>query len=262
MYGHKRLSICLHVISIMKKNTFKLREYIQQLAENEEAALIYNILYRTNSKKAHPELFGNSVWRNSFYRRLSDGEESLKRKKILDEDRNPTELAYQMLSTETLRDMLKKLRGESLKIAAKKDEIETKVLELKARCRDLQVMEKYKLINEIADKFKFLGVDENWIAVLICSNVVEQAIKKKLEDLGVEIKGEPPPSFKDIRRALGDVLKEKEGRKLEALFEPKELWRIRNRIDHWGYKLRFDKDKARAIFVMAKEIIDEIWRYQ
>ena len=98
------------------------------------------------------------------------------------------------------------------------------------------------------------------IAVLICSNVVEQAIKKKLEDLGVEIKGEPLPSFKDIRRALGNVLKEKESRKLEAIFEPKELWRIRNGMDHWGYKLRFDKDKARAIFAMTKEIIDEIWR--
>jgi hypothetical protein len=159
-----------------------LREYTQYNAENENAALYYNMVYRTQSRNAHPELFGDSVWHNSFYRRLSDGEESLIRKRILDKDRTPTDLAYQSLSSETLRDMLKKLRGESMKMAAKNDELERKTLEAQAKIRDLQKLEKYTLINEIVDKFSFLGVDENWIAVLISTNLVEQAMKKKLKN--------------------------------------------------------------------------------
>lgn len=243
-------------------NPFKLREYIKQLAENEEAALIYNILYRTNCKTAHPELFGDSVWHNSFYRRLSDGEESLKRKKILDEDCNPTELAYQMLSTEALRDMLKKLRGESLKIAAKKDELETQVLELKVMCRDLQVMKKYKLINEIVDKFKFLDVDEHWIAVLISTNLVEQAMKKNLEELGIPLKAEKgkKPSIKQVAYTLGQALKDKENRRLKLLIKPKPLYDIRSEIDHSGYKMKISQEEAQAIFVLVKNIVDNLWQ--
>lgn len=233
-----------------------------ELSDDEKAALKYNLIYFTSARKCHPELFGTSFWSDSFYKRLTSGEESLKRKEILDRNRNPTEKAYQILPTDTLREILKEMREELMKTETRRAELERKLSEFETKYRDLQKMERYKLIDEIADKFNFLGVDENWIAVLICSNVVEQAMKKKLEDFGVMIKREPPPSFKDIRQALGDALKEKENRILDALFEPKELWRIRSRIDHWGYRLKFDRDKARAIFVMTKEIVDEIWRSQ
>ena len=80
-----------------------------QLSDDEKAALSYNMLYQTHYRKDHPELFGTSVWHNSFYERLNSGEDSLKRKGILDRDRNPTDLAYQILPTKILRKMLKNL---------------------------------------------------------------------------------------------------------------------------------------------------------
>ena len=104
-------------------------------------------------------------------------------KGILDRDRNPTDLAYQILPSRILRKILKELREKAKRIEARRDELETK-------CRDLQKIEKYKLISEIADKFSFLGVDENWVAVLISTNLVEQAMKKKLEELGIPLKAE------------------------------------------------------------------------
>jgi len=137
-----------------------------QLSDDEKAALSFNMLYKTHSRKDHPELFGSSVWDDSFYRRLGNGEAGLKIKRILDRDCNPTDLAYQILPTDTLKKMMKPLREEMMKLEAIRAELE-------ARCRDLQRMEKYKLVSEIADKFSFLGVDENWIAVLISTNLVE-----------------------------------------------------------------------------------------
>jgi len=237
-----------------------LREYTQYNAENENAALYYNMVYRTQSRNAHPELFGDSVWHNSFYRRLSDGEESLKKKKILDKDLNPTDLAYESLSSETLRDMLRKLRGKSMKMAAKNDELERKILEVEAKVRDLQKMEKYTLINEIVDKFSFLGVDENWVAVLISTNLVEQAMKKKLEKLSVPIKAKngKGPGFADIVQSLGEALQARENRSLRALIKPKPLYEIRNEIDHAGYKMKINHEQAQAIFVLVKNLVDDL----
>lgn len=238
-----------------------LEEYVQYNAKNENAALYYKIVYRTQSRNAHPELFGDSVWHSGFYRRLSDGEESLKSKKILDKDLNPTNLAYQSLSPETLRDMLKKLREESMKMAAKNDELERKVLELQTKGRDLQKMEKYRLVSEIVDKFNFLGVDENWIAVLISTNLVEQSMKRKLEELGTPIKAlnGKKPSFTDIAQSLGEVLQAKENRSLKTLIKPKPLYDIRSEIDHAGYKMKISQEQAQAIFVLVKNLVDDLW---
>lgn len=237
-----------------------LREYAQYNVENENAALYYNMVYRTQSRNAHPELFGDSVWHNSFYRRLSDGEESLKRKRILDKDRNPTDLAYQSLSSETSKDMLKKLREESMKMAAKNDELERKISELRARCQDLQKMEKYRLINEIVDKFSSLGVDENWIVVLISTNLVEQAMKKKLEKLGMPIKttNGKRPCFADIVQSLGEALQAKENRSVRTLVKPRPLYDIRNEIDHAGYQMKISQEQAQAIFVLVKDLVDDL----
>jgi hypothetical protein len=237
-----------------------LGEYVQYNAENENAALYYNIVYRTQSKKAHPELFGDSVWHNSFYKRLGEGEERLKKKKVLDKDCNPTDLAYQSLPSETLRDMLKKLKEISMKMAAKNDELERKILEVQAKVRDLQKLEKYTLISEIVDKFSFLGVDENWIAVLISTNLVEQAMKKKLEKLGMPIKAKNGKKlgFTDVVQSLGEALQAKESRNLRTLIRPKPLYDIRSEIDHAGYKMKISQEQAQAIFVLVKNLVDDL----
>lgn len=227
-----------------------------ELSDDEKAALKYYMVYFSSisAKKDHPELFGTSFWNNSFYRRLTRGEDSLKRAGILDKNRNPTDLAYHMLPTDTLREMLKELREESIRI-------ETRKVEFEEKCRDLQKMEKYKLISEIADKFSFLGVDENWIVVLISTNLVEQAMKKKLEDLGIPLKAEKGKRlhFGEIVQILGTVLKEKENRRLKALISPNELYDVRSKIVHAGYKRKFSHEEAQAIFVLVKNIVDDLW---
>ena len=237
-----------------------LSEYAKYNSENENAALYYHMVYRRHSRNAHPELFGDSSWHSSFYKRLSEGEERLKHKGILDKNLNPTDLAYQTLPIETLADMLKKLRKESIKMADKKEESDRKILELETRCRNLQSMERYKMVNEIANEFSLLGVDENWIALLISTNLVEQAIRMKLERLGIQIKAEEgkSPNFKDLIDTLGNALKEKENRALEALIKPKQLYDIRSKIDHAGFKMKVTQEQAQAIFVLVKNIIDDL----
>ncbi len=210
-----------------------------ELPDDEKAALKYNLVYFTSVRKDHPELFGESSWDRSFWRRLNTGEKSLKSKGILDRDRNPTDKAYEVLSTEALKEMLKELRGETMKLEAKR-------AELKAKCETLEKLEKYKLISEIANKFTSLGIDENWIAVLVSTNLIEQAMKKKLEDLGSPFKGR---KFGELVKTLGDALKQKEDRKLKSLIRPNELYDVRSKIVHAGYKENFSHDEAQAIFV-------------
>ena len=237
-----------------------------QLSDEEKAALKRAIVFPHQTLKTIlPELF-NTSWYPGLYKRHSRGCNSLEERGFLDDRGNPTDLAFEMLPTKVLTNMVKELNKEIKKEHAERSKIELENYYLKGRCNRLEteieelgrVQESFKLVAKIIEVFSFLGVDENWVSVLICSNLVEQAMKKKLEQLGVEIKRKP--SFKDVREALGNALKEMEDRTLDALFEPKELWRIRSKMDHWGYKLKFDKDKAHAIFVMTKDIIDELWR--
>jgi hypothetical protein len=116
------------------------------------------------------------------------------------------------------------------------------------------------MVNEIANEFSLLGVDENWIALLISTNLVEQAIRMKLERLGIQIKTEEgkSPNFKDLIDTLGNALKEKENRALEALIKPKQLYDIRSKIDHAGFKMKVTQEQAQAIFVLVKNIIDDL----
>ena len=260
-------SIKTNKASLLNITSMKMSESIyDQLSDEEKAALTYAIVFPHRTLRAVlPELF-NTSWHSGLYKRHDRGRESLKRRGFLDDKSNPTDLALEILPTEALRKMVKELTREIRTEYAKRSKIELEKNDCEYKCKNLEnkneelsrIQEKFKRITEIIETFSFLGVDENWISVLICTNLVEQAMKKKLEELGSEIKGKP--SFKDIREALGNALKEKEARTLDALFEPKELWRIRSKMDHWGYKMKIDKDKAHAIFVMTKDIINDIWR--
>jgi len=60
---------------------------------------------------------------------------------------------------------------------------------------------------------------------------------------------------------LGTVLKEKENRSLETLIRPKELYDIRSKIDHEGYKMKVSREESQAIFVLVKNVVDELWRF-
>jgi len=239
-----------------------------QLSDKEKVALGCAIVFPHRAlKDVLPELF-NTSWTSTLYKRHNEGREALRRRGLLDKNGNPTDLAYGILPSDILGNIVQRLNREIKSEYEKRSELDLKMRELEQECRNLKteneklvkVQERFKSIAEIIETFSFLGVNENWISVLICSNLVEQAMKKKLEELGCAIETDTYPSFNDIKQALGNALKEKENRRLEALFEPRELWRIRNKMDHEGHRLRFNRAQTDAIFVMTKEIIDQIWR--
>lgn len=106
---------------------------INQLSDDERAALFYHLLYRTHSRKSHPELFEAPFWLSSFYRRMGQGEEGLKEKEILNEDLNLTDLAYEILPANNARKMLKELRDEVLKLEAAKNHLGKEISFLKTK---------------------------------------------------------------------------------------------------------------------------------
>jgi len=238
------------------------------LSDEEKAALKCAIVFPHRSlKEVLPQLF-NTKWCPGLYKRHNLARVGLKEKGFLDKDGNITNVTFGMLPPEVLAEMSQELHSEVKNEHSARFQNESEKYQWEQKCRVLETekekltkaQQRFRLPAEIVNTFSFLGVDENWISVLICSNLVEQTMKKKLEKLGCPIETESAPSFNDVREALGNALKEKEGRKLEALFEPKELWRIRSKMDHWGYKQKFDEKQAYAIFIMTKEIIDQIWR--
>lgn len=93
------------------------------------------------------------------------------------------------------------------------------------------------------------------------ANLVEQAMKKKLEKLRMPIKAEngKKPGFADIVQSLGEALQAKENRSLRTLIKPKPLYDIRNEIDHAGYKMKISQEQAQAIFVLVKNLVDDLW---
>jgi hypothetical protein len=86
-------------------------------------------------------------------------------------------------------------------------------------------------------------------------------MKKKLEKLGMPIEAEngKNPMFTDIVESLGKALRAKENRSLRTLIKPKPLYDIRSQIDHAGYKMKINREQAQAIFVLVKNLIDDLW---
>jgi hypothetical protein len=237
------------------------------LSDDEKAALKCAIVFPHRSlKEVLPKLF-NTRWFPALYKRHNLARVGLRERGFLDQDGNITNATFDMLPPEVLAEMSQELHAEVKNEHNARFQIETEKYQWEQKYRILEtekekltkMQQRLRLPAEIVDTFSFLGVDENWMSVLICSNLVEQAMKKKLEKLGCPLKTESTPSFNDVREALGNALRDKESRRLEALFEPKEIWRIRSKMDHWGYKQKFDDKQAYAIFIMTKEIIDQIW---
>jgi len=72
----------------------------EQLDENERVALTYIIAYsHLTMREALPKLFGRKASESTHYRNYRKGLGSLKERSILDEDGNPTDLVFRIITT-------------------------------------------------------------------------------------------------------------------------------------------------------------------
>ena len=189
---------------------------ISQLSDDEKAALSYHILYKTHAKSRHPELFNAPFWLSSFYKNISRGEESLKKKGILDNELNPTDLAYQIIPTGNLREMLKKLREEVIKQRARTNDLETKINSLETEIRKLDPrspLEKIVIPQQMRNYIDkaFSRIDEGSFseAIMNCYRVSEILVKTLFDFLYPDEKDKRMKIENRLKRIWNDEEKEK-----------------------------------------------------
>lgn len=212
---------------------------LSQLSDDEKAALLYHILYEMHSKKLHPELFGAPFWLSSFYKNMQRGEESLKKRGILDATLNPTELAYQILPSENLRKMLKELREEVIKQEARRNTLQVEIDSLKTKIQKLDLRSSFDRIaipqqmRDYVDK-AFFRIDEGSFseAIMNCYRVSEILVKTLFSFLYPDEKNKVIKHEDKLKRIWTDEEKEKHkypGIKVIASLMSVVLW-YRNKM--------------------------------
>jgi hypothetical protein len=245
-----------------------------QLDENERFALEVAIL-NESAKAVGPTFFkGVRASDSTYYRYNADGREKLRRKAILDQKYRPTSLAFDILPLDSAKRLLAKLvrkneelydnwikaSDEKSKVAQTSQELEKTVASLRNELDILRSrINKFEPLEKLAAEFVGFPVNERLMAALISLNLIEPAIKKKLEELKVEIPNKA--SFGDLYELLRSRLLEKEQRKLkQRLLSPKQFYDMRSQLDHWAYKIEdIDEEELQLIVSQSLKFVKEIF---
>lgn len=209
----------------------------------------------------------NAGWsKSTYYKHYREGVGSLQQKGLIDSSRNPTAIAFQILPQPVLKEAVEQLRNKTQRLEKEHWELTNKVWELGNEARTLRSqedqlnkqLEDTKPLRGLIKDFERLGVDDNWIRASIALNLIEPAIKKKLEELGVELPEQT--KFQDIYKQLQQVLKEKENRELKPqLLTPKHFYEMRSQLDHWGHKYTgLPREQANYIAKLVTEFLSDV----
>lgn len=238
----------------------------ESLSNEEKAALWGCLVADDQLGRSMLQRFNPNWSKSTHYRYYREAIKSLEQKGIIDTNRNPATIAFQILSQSTLREAIEQLRNKTKKVENERDELRSKVWELENETRKLREQEdrltkqseETRPLRDLIKDFEKLGVDDNWIRASIALNLVEPVIKKKLEELGLELPEQT--KFSEIYEQLQQVLKEKENRELKfQLLTPKHFYDMRSRIDHWGHKYTgLTKKQADNIVDLVTEFLSDV----
>lgn len=246
-----------------------------QLDRNERVALKVAIMFPHRAlSRVLPKFYGRRASKSTLYRYHREGADKLISKGLLDMQRRPTKLAFNMVPEKLLRDMTLKLHKGLTGLYSEKSSIENARLTAESELHKLKGNQK-RLESELTDlrarlasarqskiqnlmqRFGFLDIDENWVSVLVALNLVEMSMKHKLESLGTKPRG----SFKELYDLLKREVLAKEKREIRTSSEfirPKHLYDWRSKMDHDGLKVKIKDKEADFIVEQAYKFIDEL----
>ena len=238
----------------------------ESLNNEEKAALWGSLLVDPAAGRLMLERLTPGYSKSTYYRYYNQGIDSLKQKSILDTSQNPTEIAFRILPLSVLEQVIETLRARVQRMEEDGRKSMQRSLELEYEVRSLRdkvdkqgiELENVRPMQSLIQSFEKLQVDDNWIRASIALNLVEPAIKKKLEELGVKLPAQT--KFGEIYSQLLQILKEKENRELKPqLLTPKHFYEMRSQIDHWGHKYAgLSKEQADGIVELVTEFIADI----
>jgi hypothetical protein len=111
-------------------------------------------------------------------------------------------------------------------------------------------------LNSLLEKARRVGLetDETWVLALCSSNLIEEVVNKKLEELNGKVEGD----FKNRYNKLCELVKSKEGRDISRLL-PLALYNgVRNKLDH-ATPNKVTPKEAKDISEFVRKFIDEIF---
>jgi hypothetical protein len=238
----------------------------ENLEDTEKAALWGSVLLNDAAGRERLERSSPGWSRSTYYRHYNEGVKRLKGRGIIDAQGNLTQLAIDILPGPLLLEMVNTIRSEIRRLHNEVIEYINRDFYLR---RDIQSLteqvhqlaseaEQVRPLRELIRSFEKLQIDENWIRASIALNLVEPAIKKKLEQLGVELP--EITKFDKIYKQLREKLREIENRDLRPqLLTPKHFYDMRSKIDHWGHKFpSLPAKQADLIVAQVTEFIDDI----
>jgi Tfp pilus assembly protein PilO len=238
----------------------------ESLSDEEKAAFWGRLVADDRLGRLRLEQLSPRWSESTYYRNYKDGMSSLQQKGFIDSSYNPTTIALQILPQPILEEALDHLRNKTRNLEQEHQELRNKVCELENEVRNLRSqevqfikqIENIKPLSNLIEDFEKIGVNDNWIRASIALNLVEPAIKKKLEEL--EVKLPTKTQFSDIYEQLQQVLKEKENRELKyQLLTPKEFYHMRSQIDHWGHRYTsLSKVQADYIVNLVTDFLSDV----
>jgi len=232
-----------------------------QLDNDEKVALEVAIIYPHKAlSTVLPDFYGNTASKSTLYRYHKEGADKLVSKGFLDRERRPTAIAFDIVPESALKKMTMKLHLELTQLYNEKSNVdsarfiaESELRKMREQIEKLEsslrnVTQQLALVNQnkiqnVIQRFGFLGIDENWVSVLVALNLVEMSMKQKIESLGIKPRG----SFKELYDLLEREISTKEKREIRAssvFIKPKHLYDFRSKMDHDGLKVKIKEEEA------------------
>jgi hypothetical protein len=120
------------------------------------------------------------------------------------------------------------------------------------------LLEKNRDLNDVLGSFANMGINAQWVRSIVALALMEAAMKKKLEQLGMTV--QQNISFGELRNILEQAINDKEKRKLRPrLLGLSELSQMRNKIIHTGHLyVDLPKSEADALVDNISNLISEI----
>ncbi len=248
----------------------------EQLDNNEQIALEMAIVYPHKSySTVLPGFYEKGFSTGTLYRYHSEGVKKLQAKGFLDGQVRPTKKAFDSLPNVILKNMTSQLLFHLTQLKEENDRVETinytindELNKTKKHVEELETSlinatQQLKGFNEsrirqIIKTFEFLGIDDNWISVSVPLNLVEIAMKKKLETFGVK----PKREFNDLLMQVRQEIRNHENREFDislgAFHNAGDLYSFRCKIDHWSLTNKVDNKEADFIIEQAFKFIEAL----
>lgn len=242
-----------------------------QLSEEEKVALSVAIVYPHQTlSRILPKLFKWKASDSTYYRHHREGCDKLRKKGILSDEREPTDLAFRILPTDILRDMLRDTSEEIRLLENERQKESVKLLECRGRLKQLEEdhlsikeendriknrLQNLSDLQEIHDKVDFTRTYDQLKSILSRSKSIQSEIEASMEMFKVgSYDSSIVKTYKVSERLVRDIFRH--------IYGNEEIEKVRKHKDRlkrlWNDE-KLEKEKHPGIQAIASLFSTILW---